>query len=51
MKFLKPYKGEYILVLGNGKNIYFDENMLKTMSMAYDERRFVSERSRRSFDL
>lgn len=51
MKFLKPFKGGYVLVLGNGRVLTFDENQLKVMSMAYDELRFVSEDSRRSFSM
>ena len=49
--FLKPYKGEYLLVMGNGKVMLFDEQMLKKMSMAYDEMRFVNEDHRKRFDL
>lgn len=51
MKFLKPYKGSYILVYGNGKVMYLTEEDLKNFSMAYDEVRFVNEASRRRFDL
>ena len=51
MKFIKPWKGGYIMVLGNGRTMHFTEDQLKTMSMAYDEVRLVSEQSRRSFSL
>ncbi len=51
MKVIKPYKGGYLLILGNGKVQFWDEQMLKTMSMAYDELRFVAEESRREFAL
>jgi len=49
MKFLKPYKGLYIAIQGNGRVITLTESDLKVMSMAYDELRFVKEESRRSF--
>lgn len=51
MKFLKPWKGGYMMVLGSGKVMHFTEDQLKTMSMAYDELRFVNEKSRRCFSL
>ena len=51
MKAIKPYKKGYLLILGNGKVQYWDMEMLKVMSMAYDELRFVAEEHRRSFDL
>lgn len=49
MKFLKPWKGGYIIVGGNGKVTLFNEEELKIMSMAYDELRLVEEKSRRTF--
>jgi hypothetical protein len=49
MKFLKPYKGLYIAIQGNVRVITLTEDDLKVMSMAYDELRFVTEGSRRSF--
>ena len=49
MKFLKPYKEGYIIVLGNGRIMSFDEEELKVMSMAYDELRMVPSGSRRMF--
>jgi hypothetical protein len=51
MKFIKPWKGGYMMVLGTGRVMQFDEDQLKTMSMAYDELRLVPEKSRRSFSL
>jgi hypothetical protein len=51
MKFLKPYKNCYLLILGSGRTISLEEQQLKAMSMAYDEIRFVKEGSRRSFSL
>ena len=51
MKFLKPFKGGYILILGSGRVISFDENQMKVMSMAYDELRFVAEEHRKQFSL
>lgn len=52
MKFLKPWKGGYMLVQGSGRVISFTEEQMKTMSMAYDELKLVSEeKSRRSFSL
>jgi hypothetical protein len=51
MKAIKPYKNGYLLILGNGKVQFWDEQMLKVMSMAYDEMRFVAEGNRKRFDL
>jgi len=51
MKFLKPYHDGYILVLGNGRVITFDEQELKAMSMAYDELGLVPEGSRRMISM
>jgi len=51
MKFIKPWKGGYMMVLGSGRVMQFSEEQLKIMSMAYDEIRFVSEKSRKSFSL
>ena len=51
MNGLKPYKNGYLLIIGNGRVQFWDEQMLKVMSMAYDEMRFVSEGSRKRFDL
>lgn len=49
MKSIKPYKGEYLLILGSGKVQFWDEQMLKIMSMAYDELRLVDEEHRKEF--
>ena len=50
MKMIKPYFGGYLLILGNGKVQFWNKEMLKIMSMAYDELQFVSEGSRRRFE-
>ena len=49
--FIKPYKGGYLHVMGNGQVRFWSEEELKILSMAYDEIRFIKEDARRSFSL
>lgn len=50
-QFIKPYKGGYLHIMGNGKVRFWTIEELKIMSMAYEETLLVAEQSRRSFSL
>jgi hypothetical protein len=50
MRKIKPYKDGYLLILGNGKVMYFDIDNLRIMNECFNDLRFKFKEDRREFD-